>query len=68
MGPVAFTVEQNPTTVVVVTGSDGRRYELRLALVIQAIFETGQTNPLDQTPILQIASQIVTQTTARADG
>jgi uncharacterized protein (DUF433 family) len=47
MGPVAFTVEQNPTTVVLVTGSDGRRYELKLALVIQAILETGQTNEKD---------------------
>ena len=64
-GPVAYEVEQSPATIVVVTTEDGRKYELRLALIMQLVIDTGQVNPLDQMPIFQISSQIVTQTLRR---
>jgi hypothetical protein len=67
-GPAQYVVEAAPSTTLVVTLENGNRYEVKMAMVVQAVFDTGQTNPLDGMPLLQIVSQVVTQTQQRQDG
>jgi hypothetical protein len=67
-GPVHFEVENSPATVVVVTGSDGQRYEARIALLIMGASDTGLLSPLDGLPVFNIATQVVAQVKRVANG
>jgi len=65
-GTVEFKVEQAPATVVAITGADGQVYELRVAVMIQAVVDTGQTNPLDGLPLFNVVSQVMSQLQKRS--
>lgn len=58
---VKFEVLQTNPTVLKVTGSDGIDYEVKMALLIQSVIDTGMKNPLDGLPVLQSAAQVITQ-------
>ena len=62
-GPLAFEVKESPPTVMMVTGTDGQRYEVKIAVVVMGVNDTGITNPLDGMPIFNMASQAVVQIT-----
>jgi hypothetical protein len=66
--PLSFEQESKPIATVVVTNSDGVRYEIKLALLVQAVMETGMTNPIDDMPLFNIAAQTVVQITRKTDG
>lgn len=59
--------DQSPTTVVVTT-KDGRKYDVTIASMVLSIFDQGTLNPLDQMPILQVASQQFMQVKPHVDG
>jgi hypothetical protein len=60
-GTVEFKVEQAPATVVLITGADGQQYEMRAAIMVQAVVDTGQVNPLDGLPVFNVVSQVLAQ-------
>lgn len=64
--PVEFQVtEEGKPSTIVVTGADGARFEIRLAISVQAVLETGQVNPLDGLPVYQLATQSFVQVTRK---
>jgi hypothetical protein len=65
--PVTFEVDQSVPTTLTVTASDGKRYEVKMAMLVQAVVETGQVNPLDQMPIFNVVSQVLSQTKLKTD-
>ena len=66
--PLEFTPKESAQGLVVVTTADGQRYEVRLAMVVTAVSDTGHRNPLDGLPMFQITTQIVSQITRKTDG
>jgi hypothetical protein len=67
-GPVEFEVKDQSPTTVVVTTKDGRKYDVTIASMVLSIFDQGTLNPLDQMPILQVASQQFMQVKPHVDG
>ena len=67
-GPVPFEVKETPSSVIVVTAPDGKKYEIRFAMMVLGVSDQGVTNPLDGLPIFNFASQIVTQTKLLPNG
>lgn len=65
---VDFKVESNPATVLTVTGADGARYEVRLAMILTQVADSGIKNPLDNMPIFNIAAATATHVTRKTDG
>jgi hypothetical protein len=61
MTQVAFSVKEQGTTVLEVTGADGTTYEVKIGLVVPAVFDTNARNPLDGMPILNIPINAVVQ-------
>jgi hypothetical protein len=53
---------------IVVTTSDGQKYDLALAVLIHGVMDQGVVNPLDGLPILQVASQLLMQVKRHVDG
>jgi hypothetical protein len=67
--PVPFEQEGSPgKTTVVVTMQDGQKFEIQLALVVLGVADQGMANPLDGMPMFQVASQVVTRVSRRANG
>jgi hypothetical protein len=60
-GPVAFEVQESPPIVVIVTGSDGARCEVKIATLILGVTDTGLLNPLDQLPLFNLNIQPIVQ-------
>ena len=61
--PVAFTVKENPPTIVQVQAADGRKYELVMRIAVHAMFELQQPNPgAPGAPLLNFQASIVTST------
>ena len=60
-GPLAFTIEDAPATVLKVTGPDVQRYEVKVALLVISVVDSGLKNPLDQLPIFNVNAQPVIQ-------
>lgn len=67
-GPVQFEVKDNAPMTIVVTTSDGQKYDLALAVLIHGVMDQGVVNPLDGLPILQVASQLLMQVKRHVDG
>jgi hypothetical protein len=65
---LVFQQEDKPVTTVHVTGSDGLQYEIKLALMVQAVVETGITNPIDDMPLFNIVAQTLLQVKRKTDG
>jgi hypothetical protein len=63
-----FHQEDNPITTVSITGPDGVQYEVKLALLVQMIMETGMTNPIDGMPMFNIVAQTATQVKRKTNG
>jgi hypothetical protein len=66
-GVLQYQVEDNKPTVIRVTGSDGAEYEVKFALIISGVVDTGLINPLDNTPVLSIQAATAVQVKRRAD-
>jgi len=66
--PVQFDVEQAKNVTIVVTAQNGKRYNLDMAVLVLQVTDSGIVNPLDQLPIFQVTSQIVTRVTEHTDG
>ena len=65
---VTHTVKANGTpTVLEVTVADGRKYEVKLAILVPLVLDTGMVNPIDNTPILNIPANVVVQVSAKSD-
>ena len=60
-GPASFEVTDSPATTIKITGQDGQKYEVKMALVITSAFDTGQVNPLDGMPMFQLPVQVAVQ-------
>jgi len=58
--PVTFSVRQSPSTVLEVQGPDGRKYELKMAILVSGVVDQGTVNPIDGMPIFGVAAQVVT--------
>ncbi|MGD0679672.1 MAG: hypothetical protein ABSC94_30160 [Polyangiaceae bacterium] len=58
---VKHAVRESGVTVIDVTGSDGAQYEMRIALIVPVVFDTGMRNPLDDTPIFNIQANTAVQ-------
>jgi hypothetical protein len=65
--PVAFEVKNTAPTILIVTGSDGVRYEVQVAVLVMAIMDTGLKNPIDQMPVFGLTSQLMTQIRRKTD-
>jgi hypothetical protein len=59
--PVDFTTKETTPIVLEVKGADGKRYEVRMALLVTNVIDSGTRNPLDGMPILQMGTQVVVQ-------
>jgi hypothetical protein len=66
-GPVQFEIKEQVPVTLVVTTSDGQKYDLLAAIVIHGVSDQGVINPIDGTPLLQLASQLVMQVRRHAD-
>jgi hypothetical protein len=62
---VTHVVKTNGTTEVEVTAADGTKYEIKLALLIPIVIDTGMVNPIDNVPIFNIPANIVAQITRK---
>jgi hypothetical protein len=67
-GPAEFEVKDQAPTTLVVTTSDGRKYDVTIAMMVLSVFDQGTINPLDKMPIIQVASQQFMQVKPHADG
>jgi len=63
--PVRFTVKDNPATVIEVITSDGKAYEIKIALIVPFVFDTGMRSPLDGLPIFHCPAQAAIQVTPK---
>ena len=66
-GPTTFTTKSQGTTTLEVTTGDGVVYEVKLALLIPVVFDTGLRNPIDDMPIFTIPTNAVVQVKRLAD-
>jgi hypothetical protein len=64
---VQFSVKEAPATIVAVTGADGERYEIRIALLVRGVVDTGQLSPLDGLPMFSVSSQVISKTERQKD-
>jgi hypothetical protein len=65
---IAFEIKEQAPLVMEVTAQDGKKYDVKLAIMVGAVIDQGSINPLDGTPLLQIMSQIVTQVKIHGNG
>jgi hypothetical protein len=63
-----FEQETKPITTVQVTASDGVKYEVKLAILVQAVIDSGMTNPIDDVPIFQFVAQTTVQVRRKTNG
>jgi len=66
--PLQFKQTSDPITDLTVTMSDGAKYDVKIAIVVQAVIDSGMTNPIDKTPILNVVTQTVMQIKLAIDG
>lgn len=64
-----FTVDApgTPATITFTKG-DGTKWEMKFTMVVMTILDTGMTNPLDGTPMLNVQAQTVAQIGRKTDG
>ncbi|HXX65570.1 MAG TPA: hypothetical protein VEK07_00195 [Polyangiaceae bacterium] len=64
---VNHRVKEQGVTVLDVTGTDGIEYEVKLALLIPLVFDTGQRNPIDGLPIFNVQANTAVQVTRKTN-
>ena len=53
--------EPQPVIVIDVVGEDGHEYEIKLAILINTVIDTGTRNPLEDAPIFSLQTNGVMQ-------
>jgi hypothetical protein len=64
---VTHTVKTNGTTELEVSTADGKKYEVKLGLLVPIVIDTGMVNPIDNAPIFNIPVNIVVQVKHKTD-
>jgi hypothetical protein len=59
---VPFEIAEKGVTVVHVTGTDGKQYEVRVGVMVNGVIDLGQKNPLDDMPIFNLQANMVSAT------
>lgn len=54
--------------MIVVTGTDGQEYEIRMGVLVQDVVDMGQVNPLDDLPIFNLQATLVSATARKSHG